>query len=73
MQERLTRQILEDLKNILQTDDIIVMIDAKHLCVSSRGIKDLGSSTLTIEASGKFKLDSKREEFIHLISSDFNK
>ena len=73
VQERLTRQILEDLKNTLQTDDIIVMIDAKHLCVSSRGIKDLGSSTLTIEASGKFKLDSKREEFIHLISSDFNK
>ena len=68
VQERLTRQILEDLKNTLQTDDIIVMIDAKHLCVSSRGIKDLGSSTLTIEASGKFKLDSKREEFIHLIS-----
>lgn len=70
VQERLTRQILEELKNTLQTEDVIVMIDAKHLCVSSRGIKDLNSSTLTIEASGKFKLDSKREEFIRLISTD---
>ena len=48
------------------------MIDAKHLCVSSRGIKDLGSSTLTIEGSGKFKLDSKREEFISLVSTNTN-
>jgi GTP cyclohydrolase I len=72
VQERLTRQILEDLKTTLQTEDVIVMIDAKHLCVSSRGIKDLGSSTLTIEGSGKFKLDSKREEFISLISTNTN-
>ena len=72
VQERLTRQILEDLKSTLQTEDVIVMIDAKHLCVSSRGIKDLGSSTLTIEGSGKFKLDSKREEFISLISTNTN-
>ncbi len=72
VQERLTRQILEDLKSILQTEDVIVMIDAKHLCVSSRGIKDLGSSTLTIEGSGKFKLDSKREEFISLVSTNTN-
>ncbi len=72
VQERLTRQILEDLKSTLQTEDVIVMIDAKHLCVSSRGIKDLGSSTLTIEGSGKFKLDSKREEFISLVSTNTN-
>ena len=72
VQERLTRQILEELKSTLQTEDVIVMIDAKHLCVSSRGIKDLGSSTLTIEGSGKFKLDSKREEFISLVSTNTN-
>ena len=70
VQERLTRQILEELKTTLETDDVIVLIDAKHLCVSSRGIKDLGSSTLSIEASGKFKIDSKREEFIRLVSTD---
>lgn len=72
VQERLTRQILEELKSTLQTEDVIVMIDAKHLCVSSRGIKDLCSSTLTIEGSGKFKLDSKREEFISLVSTNTN-
>ena len=47
VQERLTNQIAEELKSILQTDDVAVIIDAKHLCVSSRGIKDESSATVT--------------------------
>jgi len=59
VQERLTNQIAEDLKNILQTEDIAVIIDAKHLCVSSRGIKDESSATVTSYYGGVFN-DSKK-------------
>ena len=54
VQERLTNQIGNELKEILQTEDIAVIIDAKHLCVSSRGIKDETSSTVTAYYSGQF-------------------
>jgi GTP cyclohydrolase I len=54
VQERLTNQIAEDLKQILGTDDVAVIIDAKHLCVSSRGIKDDTSSTVTSFYGGVF-------------------
>ena len=47
VQERLTNQIAEELKGILGTEDVAVIIDAKHLCVSSRGIKDDTSATVT--------------------------
>jgi GTP cyclohydrolase I len=57
VQERLTRQIAESLRALLETDDIAVMIDAKHLCVSSRGIQDEGSSTVTSFLSGAFEHD----------------
>ena len=59
VQERLTNQIGEDLKQILQTEDVAVIIDAKHLCVSSRGIKDDASSTTTTFYSGAFSNPSK--------------
>ncbi|PSG88344.1 GTP cyclohydrolase I FolE [Aurantibacter aestuarii] len=59
VQERLTNQIAEDLKAILQTEDVAVIIDAKHLCVSSRGVKDDTSSTVTAYYSGAFKQTSK--------------
>lgn len=59
VQERLTNQIGEELKNILDTDDVAVIIDAKHLCVSSRGIKDESSATVTSFYSGVFNNPSK--------------
>ncbi|MFT7072460.1 GTP cyclohydrolase I FolE [Patiriisocius sp. Uisw_017] len=62
VQERLTNQIAMDLKVILNTEDIAVIIDAKHLCVSSRGIKDETSSTVTSYYSGVFEKPHKIAE-----------
>ena len=59
VQERLTNQIAEELKGVLQTEDVAVIIDAKHLCVSSRGIKDETSSTVTSYFGGKFNTQEK--------------
>lgn len=68
VQERLTMQIANDLKQALETEDIAVIIDASHLCVSSRGIKDTNSSTITAEYGGKFLEDQTRNEFLKHIS-----
>ena len=62
VQERLTNQIAEDLKHILGTEDIAVIIDAKHLCVSSRGIKDESSATVTSFYGGVFNTTAKIAE-----------
>jgi len=62
VQERLTNQIAEDLKHILETEDVAVIIDAKHLCVSSRGIKDDTSATVTTYYGGAFNTSSKIAE-----------
>jgi GTP cyclohydrolase I len=62
VQERLTNQIAEDLKQILGTDDVAVIIDAKHLCVSSRGIKDDTSATVTCYYGGAFNSSNKIAE-----------
>ena len=62
VQERLTNQIAEDLKHILGTEDVAVILDAKHLCVSSRGIKDESSSTVTSYYGGKFSTPEKIAE-----------
>ena len=59
VQERLTNQIAYDLKNILETEDIAVIIDAKHLCVSSRGIQDDTSATVTAYYGGAFNNPTK--------------
>jgi GTP cyclohydrolase I len=67
VQERLTMQIASELKRILQTEDVAVLIDAKHLCVSSRGIEDVNSSTVTAEYSGAFKDMEKRNEFLKYV------
>ena len=65
VQERLTRQILHALQELLGTDDVAVVIDAKHLCVSSRGIQDESSSTVTASYSGLFDNDvDTRNEFL---------
>ncbi|WP_018342778.1 GTP cyclohydrolase I FolE [Cytophaga aurantiaca] len=64
VQERLTMQIANELKKILNTEDVAVVIDAKHLCVSMRGVKDESSTTITASYSGKFKEDSVKNEFL---------
>ncbi|WBX74439.1 GTP cyclohydrolase I FolE [Tenacibaculum pacificus] len=70
VQERLAIQILNDLQNILDTKDVIVVINAKHLCVSSRGIKDKNSFTTTIEYGGCFEKKVNRNEFLNLITKE---
>ena len=67
VQERLTIQVFNELKNILKTEDVAILIDAKHLCVASRGIKDVTSSTVTIEAGGAFKDTDKWTDFMSII------
>ena len=68
VQERLTRQIAEELKQSLGTDDVAVLIEADHLCVMSRGVNDTSSSTLTSEYSGRFTTDEAlRHEFLRQI------
>jgi len=69
VQERLTGQIADGLKEALQTNDIAVMIDAEHLCVRSRGIKDTHSSTHTASYSGKFKDEKLQMKFIALTNN----
>jgi GTP cyclohydrolase I len=63
VQERLTVQIANDLKKALHTEDVAVVLDAAHLCVSSRGIQDVNSRTITSQFYGKFKEDFTRNEF----------
>ena len=67
VQERLTIQVFNELKTILNTEDVAIVIDATHLCVASRGIKDVTSSTVTIEAGGAFKDQEKWSDFISII------
>ena len=70
VQERLTVQIANELKSILETDDVAVVVDAVHLCVSSRGVKDVNSTTLTAEYSGLFLQEDKKREFLSYISRE---
>ncbi len=67
VQERLTMQIVQELQKTLNTEDVACVIDAKHLCVNSRGIRDIESSTVTSEFGGKFKEDKVRREFLDYI------
>ncbi|WP_026704363.1 GTP cyclohydrolase I FolE [Flavobacterium soli] len=67
VQERLTMQIVQELQKVLGTEDVACVIDAKHLCVNSRGIRDIESSTVTSEFCGKFKEESTRREFLDYI------
>ncbi|RDB07744.1 GTP cyclohydrolase I FolE [Runella aurantiaca] len=64
VQERLTVQIGKELQQILQTEDVAVVMDAKHLCVASRGIQDDTSTTITSFYGGKFKEDATKNEFL---------
>lgn len=70
VQERLTIQIANEMKQILKTEDVAVLIDAKHLCVSSRGVKDHNSATVTSYYGGQFEQESVRKEFLNYLSLD---
>ena len=67
VQERLTMQIGKALQTVLQTQDVAVMMDAKHLCVSSRGVKDDSSNTITTYFGGKFQEEKTKIEFLKYI------
>ena len=64
VQERLTNQIASELQEILETKDVAVLIDAEHLCVSSRGVEDVNSATVSSFYGGKFKADATKNEFL---------
>lgn len=68
VQERLTEQIAQELKRVLQTEDVAVIIDAEHMCVATRGVEDTGSSTVTAHYSGKFEETSFRTELFNHLS-----
>jgi|SRR5699024_5434113 len=67
VQERLTLQIVKELQKALGTEDVACLIDAKHLCVNSRGVRDIESSTVTAEFGGKFKDPAVKREFLDYI------
>jgi GTP cyclohydrolase IA len=67
VQERLTEQVAAELKKILQTEDVAVIMDANHLCVASRGVRDTSSSTITSSYHGKFKDPHVRKELLSYV------
>jgi len=74
VQERLTMQVVQALQEALDTQDVACVIDAKHLCVNSRGIRDIASSTVTAEFGGQFKEAKVKQEFLDYIKleTDYN-
>jgi GTP cyclohydrolase I len=71
VQERLNMQIVQSLQEALGTPDVACVIDAKHLCVNSRGIRDIASSTVTAEYGGRFKTEENlKREFLEYIQLD---
>jgi len=70
VQERLTLQIVQELQTVLGTKDVACVIDAKHLCVNSRGVSDVASSTVTSEFGGAFQSEDKKREFLDYIQLD---
>jgi GTP cyclohydrolase I len=70
VQERLNMQIVQALQEALGTEDVACIIDAKHLCVNSRGVSDIASSTVTSEFGGKFKEESVKRELLDYIKMD---
>ncbi|WMN06931.1 GTP cyclohydrolase I FolE [Marivirga arenosa] len=69
VQERLTVQIAEELKEVLETENVAVVMDANHMCVSSRGVGDTNSRTGTSYFGGKFNDEATRREFLDYINS----
>ncbi|MEQ9425722.1 MAG: GTP cyclohydrolase I FolE [Cyclobacteriaceae bacterium] len=69
VQERMTIQIAEELRSVLQTEDVAVVVDANHMCVSSRGVADTNSKTGTAYFSGKFDDENTKKEFLNYINA----
>jgi GTP cyclohydrolase I len=67
VQERFTMQIAKELQKVLKTEDVAVIIDAKHLCVSSRGVQDNNAATLTSFYGGKFAEEATKQEFLRYV------
>lgn len=67
VQERLTMQIANELREALQTEDVAVLLEADHACVITRGVGDTSSSTVTSKYYGKFEEAATRKEFLQLI------
>lgn len=67
VQERLTMQIADELKTLLKTEDVAVIIEAEHLCVAARGVEDVNSKTVTAEYCGKFEEDAVKKEFLSYV------
>ena len=70
VQERLTMQVVQAMQEALGVEDVACVIDAKHLCVNSRGIKDIESSTVTAEFGGKFKEKETKREFLDYLKME---
>jgi GTP cyclohydrolase I len=67
VQERLTRQIANELRSVLKTEDVAVVVDAHHMCVSMRGVQDRQSRTVTSDYSGRFLDEATRSEFLRYL------
>ena len=63
-------QIANELRDLLQTEDVAIVMDASHMCVSSRGIQDVNSKTVTSQFFGKFKEDAVKQEFFKYLELD---
>jgi GTP cyclohydrolase I len=70
VQERMIMQIFNELKNALETENVIVVVEATHLCVSSRGIKDESSYTSTIQYGGIFNEKENRNDFFNMMKTE---
>ena len=71
VQERLTVQILQELKEALKTEDVAVLVECKHMCVTLRGTEDKNSTTITSQYSGKFLEESYKKEFLFSLAHSF--
>jgi GTP cyclohydrolase I len=69
VQERMTIQVANELKMVLETNDVAVVIDASHMCVQCRGVQDVNSTTVTSEYSGQFLDPDTRKEFLHYLGT----
>jgi GTP cyclohydrolase I len=68
VQERMSMQLFHELKNALQTENVIVVVEATHLCVSTSGVNDKSSKTTTVEYGGVFENKDVRNDFFTLIN-----
>ncbi len=74
VQERMTLQVINELKSALKTEDVAVLVESQHLCVSSRGVQDVNSTTVTAEYSGRFQEnETTRREFLGYIHNNMNR